>query len=598
MEQATNGAAVAQPGGKRLEQPKKHTGIKVFLIVLGVVLAAYLGLCTYASLSSTLFPGLTVHHQEVGSLSQQQAVQQLQQVGKLSDSISAQLFLTTFEDPQMALPESSPVDLTFADLGGVEIDATASAQAAWDYCHGTNFFLRGWHFLKSVARQSNLLPVLIAPRLSEISSALAEQLSLPVMEGSYELQKDSIAVTVPRGGYMIAPADLEKAVSSALAACDYNSMNCPGTPLPAQPLTAQDIALAFSGEMKNAGYDGATDTYIPEQAHAEFDVAAAQVTLDQAVPGSTVEIYADIQIPDVTVESLKAVLFRDLLGECTTKVGGSSARKNNVRLAASAFNGKILNDRDLFSYNGVVGKRTTAKGYQAAPAYVKGETVDEIGGGVCQPSSTLYLACLRADLEITERYAHRYIPAYIPAGMDATVSWGGPDYKFTNNTGYPIRIVTQYRNNHLTIQIWGTNVDATSVKITNKHLSTTPFKEVYEDDPNLAPGQTKVKTTPYTGHKYSTYRNRYDKNGKLISSTFEATSDYKARDRVILRGPEAPKPTVPSVQPTPPPEETRPILPETPPEETLPLLPETPPVTPPEPMEPESQAPEFIVIEQ
>ncbi|RAZ93300.1 hydrolase, partial [Klebsiella oxytoca] len=79
------------------------------------------------------------------------------------------------------------------------------------------------------------------------------------------------------------------------------------------------------------------------------------------------------------------------------------------------------------SYNETVGQRTTAKGYKPAPAYVKGETVDEIGGGVCQPSSTLYLACLRANLEITERYAHRYVPAYIGKGMDATVSWGGPD---------------------------------------------------------------------------------------------------------------------------------------------------------------------------
>ena len=70
--------------------------------------------------------------------------------------------------------------------------------------------------------------------------------------------------------------------------------------------------------------------------------------------------------------------------------------------------------------------------------------VDDTGGGVCQTSSTIYYACLRANLEITERYAHRYVPAYIDWGMDATVSWGGPDYKFTNNTDYPIKIVATY----------------------------------------------------------------------------------------------------------------------------------------------------------
>ena len=183
-----------------------------------------------------------------------------------------------------------------------------------------------------------------------------------------------------------------------------------------------------------------------------------------------------------------------------------------------------MNSGDVFSYNDVVGQRTAARGYQAAPAYVQGETVDEIGGGICQTSSTLYLACLRSNLEITERYAHRYVPAYITAGMDATVSWGGPDYKFTNNSLYPIKIVTIYENNYLTVRILGTNVDGTSVKMTNEHLSTTPYETVYEDDPTLAPGTEKVKTTPYTGYKYRTYRNVYDANGKLISSTYEAVS--------------------------------------------------------------------------
>ena len=196
-----------------------------------------------------------------------------------------------------------------------------------------------------------------------------------------------------------------------------------------------------------------------------------------------------------------------------------------------------MNSGDVFSYNDVVGQRTAARGYQAAPAYVQGETVDEIGGGICQTSSTLYLACLRSNLEITERYAHRYVPAYITAGMDATVSWGGPDYKFTNNSLYPIKIVTIYENNYLTVRILGPNVDGTSVKMTNEHLSTTPYETVYEDDPTLAPGPEKVKTTPYTGYKYRTYRNVYDANGKLISSAYEATSDYKSRNKVILRGP-------------------------------------------------------------
>ncbi|MDD6605272.1 MAG: VanW family protein, partial [Oscillospiraceae bacterium] len=237
-------------------------------------------------------------------------------------------------------------------------------------------------------------------------------------------------------------------------------------------------------------------------------------------------------------------------------------------------------------YNGVVGKRTAANGYQPAPAYVKGETVDEIGGGICQTSSTLYLACLRGNLEITERHAHRYIPAYIAAGMDATVSWGGPDYKFTNDTDYPIKIVTSYEGGYLTVKVLGTNATGITAKMTNEKLSTTDFQVVYEDDPTLAPGTEKVKTTPYTGSKWKTYRNLYDANGKLISSTYEDTSDYKARNKVILKGPA--KAEVPASGPADIPAPT-PEAPDTP------AVPETP-VEPPTETPTEPEEPTIIVI--
>ena len=218
----------------------------------------------------------------------------------------------------------------------------------------------------------------------------------------------------------------------------------------------------------------------------------AQALLDAASPGETVEIPADIQQPHVTAAELKEVLFRDVLGQCRTHVSGTSARINNVKLSAAACNGVVLNSGDVFSYNATTGQRTTAKGYQAAPAYVGGETVDEVGGGVCQTSSTIYYACLRANLEITERYAHRYVPAYIDWGMDATVSWGGPDYKFTNNTDYPIKIVATYSGGYLTVKILGTNVDGTYVKMTNEVLSKTDWETVYKDDETLPAGTEKV----------------------------------------------------------------------------------------------------------
>ena len=239
-------------------------------------------------------------------------------------------------------------------------------------------------------------------------------------------------------------------------------------------------------------------------------------------------------------EELEQVLFRDVLGEAKTHVSGSAGRIGNVKLSAQIINGLVLNSGETFSYNGSVGKRTADRGFKPAPAYVKGETVDEIGGGICQTSSTLYLACLLSNLEITERYAHRYVPAYIAWGMDATVSWGGPDYKFTNNTLYPVKIVTKYEKGYLTVQILGTNVDGTYVKMSNEVLSKTPWETIYQEDPTMAPGSPDVvKVTPYTGYKVNSYQTIYDKDGKVIDSHFEASSNYKVRNKVILQAPAA-----------------------------------------------------------
>jgi len=148
--------------------------------------------------------------------------------------------------------------------------------------------------------------------------------------------------------------------------------------------------------------------------------------------------------------------------------------------------------------------------------------------------------------------------------MDATVSWGGPDYKFTNNTEYPIKIITSYENSKLTVKILGTNVDGSYGRMTNEQLSTTAWETVYQEDPTITPGTQSEKTSAYTGSKWRTYHHIYDANGKLIDSHYEATSDYKARNKVILVAPgELPgaEPAVPVVTPIPAPVDPAPAEP-------------------------------------
>ena len=135
-----------------------------------------------------------------------------------------------------------------------------------------------------------------------------------------------------------------------------------------------------------------------------FDKDAARKKLDAAADGEEVSFDLVYTEPELSKETLQAYLFRDTLGSFSTNVGGTDARKGNVAKAAENCNGTILMPGEEFSFNNVVGQRTIENGFQAAPSYVNGESVDEVGGGICQVSSTLYDACLYANLEIAERH--------------------------------------------------------------------------------------------------------------------------------------------------------------------------------------------------
>ncbi|MDR3982702.1 MAG: VanW family protein [Dysosmobacter sp.] len=578
MEQTTKEAIAQRNGGKRLSGGAGKKPLIIIGILVAVLAAAYLGLCAYAASLDVFFPNTTINGVDVAGMTVQQAGEELGSTlpqrtmafylpltDKSGDGVTAPEGETLYDPEPAATVSCESLGIT------QDLDYTAYAQSVYDRSQGqSGFFQGGWSFLAHLFRSQGAKGVYLEPDetvFRQKLSELAQTFSRPAQDTSYEVGQDSLTVTRELDGLAVTEADLEQPIREALSSEADGAVYVDAAILPAQTLSAQDIHDAVAGSMKNAGYDAATDSITPEQAGAEFDVAEAQSLLDAASPGETVEIPADIQQPHVTAAELKDVLFRDVLGQCRTHVSGTSARINNVKLSAAACNGVVLNTGDVFSYNATTGQRTTAKGYQAAPAYVGGETVDEVGGGVCQTSSTIYYACLRANLEITERYAHRYVPAYIDWGMDATVSWGGPDYKFTNNTDYPIKIVATYSGGYLTVKILGTNVDGTYVKMTNEVLSKTNWETVYKDDETLPAGTEKVTTTPYTGYKVKSYRNVYSADGKLISSTYEATSDYKVRNKVISRGPALPEqPETPVTGPAETPVET----PTQTPEETTP----------------------------
>ena len=573
MEPIREADVQTQPG-KRLAEKTEKRGSKrpwmIAAVIAAVLVAAYLALCAYAGSLDTFDPNRHINGIDVGGLTVSEAQ------SALETRLPAQTITLVNEERQLQ------TTLTVAELGYTAESFAGDAQFWMDAERDTPFLRRGWAYLATLSGHwpgGAHWPDMDEAVLTKTVARLTEVLTEPPADTSGELDGQTLRITKAHDGY--APESLRPLLSD-ITSYSQSGYTIPVTleTLPAQDLTAQQLHDQLHGEMKNASYDAASGSIVPEQFGADFDVAAAQTALDGAAPGETVSVPAVIEEPEVTASDLKMLLFRDVLGEARTHVSGSAGRIGNVKLSAKLINGIVLNSGDTFSYNDSVGKRTEARGFKPAPAYVKGETVDEVGGGICQTSSTLYLACLLSNMEITERYAHRYVPAYIDWGMDATVSWGGPDYKFTNNTLYPVKIVTEYSKGYLTIKLLGTNIDGIRVKMTNEVLSKTPWETVYQEDSTMVPGSPDVvKVTPYTGYKVKTYQTIYDKNGSVIDSHFEAASDYKVRNKVVLQAPAAAPGSAPADLPadTPAPSDT--------PAET-PQQPEPAPTPDPEPETP------------
>lgn len=315
-----------------------------------------------------------------------------------------------------------------------------------------------------------------------------------------------------------------------------------------------------------------------------FELEPVQKWMDSAQAGASLEVPLTFLEPAVTAEKLEGSLFQDELATYDSPYNKYNyPRSTNLELASAAINGTILKPGETFSFNGIVGERTSAKGYQGAPAYVGGDTVDQIGGGVCQVASTIYYCALIADLEIVDREEHMYAASYVPMGMDATINWGTIDFQFRNNTNYPIRIDTWAKDGEVHVSLMGTDEKDYYVEMEYEIIKVYEWKTVEQVMKSNNPKgyeDGEVIQDPYTGYDVKTYKCKYDKQtGELLSRTYEATSNYEKRDKLVCKI-EDPAPTETTPPPTDPPVTNPPV---TDPTETDPTGDTTPTETDPQP---------------
>lgn len=531
------------------EHKKGRKGAVLAGVAAAVVLCGYLGLCAWAGGRDAILPHVSISGLDVSGMTQDQAADALKNAlaEESGDPITLNISC-----------EGWSGQLSAADLA---VDQEATVQAAMQAGEGP-FLARGGQYLAHLLGAGSQVELALQdqqPALTTLLEDMERQVG-DVTMAHWQVSGQTLELTKGVTGLA---ADEDQAVQLLHQALDQGfaqkfgqgeqnvtvDVDLPVTQTPPQEPDFDTVHRDVYTEPKDAALDGTTHEIVAESVGLDFDPAQLKAAYDQAGEGETVSIPLTVTQPKETKASLSAKLFRDLLGKGTTKVGGSAARKNNVALSAKACNGVILLPGEVFSYNGTTGSRSADKGYQAAPVYVGGASTDEVGGGICQTSSTIYYAVLHTTLEVVERRSHMYNTGYVPAGMDATVYYGSTDFRFKNNTNYPVKIVTesydQGGSRYLTVKLYGTNETGTyAVPKSTTYDQVTPTTQ-YKADSSIPRGTTQVdrKQNPYTGVKAKTVRYVYNKDGSLKEEQIMGASTYKMRPKTIYYNPADGDPT-------------------------------------------------------
>lgn len=479
---------------------RSRIGLVVFVAVIALLVVGTVFAANRVYESGKSLPNLFVSDIPVGNMTREQIAASLSSSG-WQEKVSTPLTVDTFGGISFTV---NPVD------AGLALTMEDAVEKTCAYGRDGGKFSVLYKYIECLMKpldindaNTSVSQEYISSRIEEGQRLLSEYVGTEPY--SVDLKAGELRAVKGAGNLELEPVGLYNAIVSAIKdgvpEIVYNVV----TREPVMPDFAA-IHSELAKEMVNAKYsDDGRYSVIDETIGCEFDVGNAVSIWNSTQTAETAVIPLNVTWPDVTGDELRARLYNDLLGTCTTYYPLSSdERINNVNLCASKVNGTILYPGDLFSYNNTVGERTEAAGFKYAAAYSDGEVVEELGGGACQVSSTIYCSTLYARLETVERTCHQFEVAYFDQlGLDATVSWPEPDFKFRNNKTYPIKIAATCDNEErsLTVEIWGTAEDDYTVE-----LKTDRYQHVNADG-------------AWVGWRTVTYRYLYDSDGNIVKQT-------------------------------------------------------------------------------
>lgn len=293
------------------------------------------------------------------------------------------------------------------------------------------------------------------------------------------------------------------------------------------------ILVRHSGEFQ------ITDEITGIAVDLEATTKAVNKALGEGWDGSSQKIAVTARETKAAHTREELEVITDLLGSYSTNYSSSSSNRiANIANGAALIDETVLYPGETFSFLNEVTPFTYGNGYYEATGYSGGKVVPSLGGGICQVSSTLYNAVLRAELEIVERSNHGLTVGYVPLGADATVAEGVVDFKFKNNLECPIYLEAYTWSGEVYVCIYGDETRPSNRKIefssvTEQTIS--PGKDVITKDDTQPEGWQEVTQSAHNGYVASFYKSIYV-DGNLEDTIWINTSRYSATPRYVTVG--------------------------------------------------------------
>lgn len=454
-------------GAKHKRKTSKHSKagsgfLKVAIIVFAVLIVLLGGLSIYANNYKGIYPNTTICGVDVSNLNE----------AELRAYINGKYTREAADGTEIPVSCEENRDKLCVKSLNVSFDNEAFVQNILNSGRDGNFAANTINFIKRRFVSESVEPVVSYDKSAAVTlfDALTEGIETQPVGHTFVIGDDKVTVNGPVSGYI---ADREKAfgeLENRIKTLDSSEIVLRPEYVKPEPLDFDAFYDWLTSDAENAYYekiDGVITVH-PSKAKVEVGRQNLKDAIERLKTSeeNSVDVYADIIQPEVSEKTLKDQLFSAKLSSYSTNFGGSSAaRANNVKLAASRIDGTELMPDEEFSYDNTILPRTSENGYMAAPVYVGNKVESGMGGGICQPSSTLYAAALYANLEILERHNHSMKVGYITAGIDATIAQGYLDLRFKNTTGYPIKISASANGGVLTFTVLGYNPDNTKVEL-------------------------------------------------------------------------------------------------------------------------------------